>query len=205
MALLNCYLSPIIFNSNVFKVKTYIINDFKPKVKSIITFLYTNKIINLRNTKIFLKSIITKYTHELIPCILDEQIRPKPRVLINAISVDLGLYINDNIERLIGWATIYKYIIGILKIKTRYNIKIKIRLNAMKFIIYNKIHLANYSKYCEDECIRYINRFKNIVYNPANPKHLHIGGALRQKRNNININHRDHIILNQNHRLIIKK
>jgi hypothetical protein len=58
MALLNCYLLPIIFNSNVFEIESVIIDE---KMNNLSIFLEINQIVKNYDSKIFLHDMIIQF------------------------------------------------------------------------------------------------------------------------------------------------
>jgi hypothetical protein len=160
MALLNCYLSPIIFNSKIFRIETNIINDIINDTKSIDAandfvneLIEPNKIIIDYDTKIFIKSIIIHYSHNFI------------RKYGNYVDIFNSYLQTYEIYKQLyphSWLQKEYLIINDVmgKIIKKCN-KIKFRPNMSKYIILNNIYLFG----CHyDQCIRYedmINRIKH--------------------------------------------
>jgi hypothetical protein len=78
-----------------------------------------------------------------------------------------GFYVDDYeyyfLEDNTGFEEYYDLCDIIIKILKRHNIKIKIILNLIKFIIYHDNYFGVFTKYCCKKCNKYINNIKRIV------------------------------------------
>jgi hypothetical protein len=155
MALLNCYLFPIVINSKI-RVKTNIINANKIP-DNINDFLNLNQIIKYCDENTFVRCLI-------IQLLNNQQLK----------EICDGLYICtknnneivaaiDHCNQLLEYLNIFKHIDNMFKKIKINNIKIRVYINTIKCMFFNDFLYINYFKYFNNKYSIYINNIKRSL------------------------------------------